>query len=391
MRSHLNLHFVLAVETQFEGNRPEHPGKMLRRLLDERGWSQDELADVIGCRRQTVSAIVAGKSGVTADMAVSLGTAFGNDPAEWLRLDSAYQLSLVNTDKADIGLRAKMYQMAPIRDMQKRGWIDGTDDVIALRGELERFFGCSIEEGINFPIAPRKSDPLAAMSAAERAWVFKAKEMAGNFPLAAEFFPDKLHSAEKKIRQLAAFPKEVRHLSQMLAYYGIRFVIIEPLPGARIDGAAFWLDEYSPVIAISARWDRIDAFWFTVIHEFMHIKNGDASFDVNLLEESDNGVVAVVSSDDECERQANQLAAELLVPQDQLAEFIKRVSPLYAATRIIQFAHRIRMHPGIIVGQLQHRGELRYSAHRDLLVKIRTMATNTALTDGWGHTMSPSA
>lgn len=380
------------METPFPGSRPEHPGKMLRRMLDERRWSQDELADVIGCRRQTVSAIVAGRSGVTADMAVSLGTAFGNDPAEWLRWDSAYQLSLVDADKADIGLRAKMYEMAPIRDMQKRGWIDGTDNVAALRGELERFFGGSIYEGIKFPVAPRKSDPLDAMNAAERAWVFKAKEMAGNFPLAAEFFPERLSAAEKKLRQLAAFPKEVQHLPQILAYYGIRFVIIEPLPGARIDGAAFWLDECSPVIAISARWDRVDAFWFTVMHEFMHIKNGDAvSFDVNLLEESDKGIVAVVSPDDERERLANQRAADLLVPQDELAEFIKRVSPLYAATRIIQFAHRIRMHPGIIVGQLQHRGELRYSAHRDLLVKIRNMATNTALTDGWGHSMSPSA
>jgi HTH-type transcriptional regulator / antitoxin HigA len=374
-----------------EQNRPEHPGKMLRRLLDERRWSQDELADIIGCRRQTVSAIVAGKSGITAEMAVSLGTAFGNDPAEWLRRDAEYQLSLVQSDKSDVEQRAYFYGLAPIRDMQKRGWIKETDDLAAMRKELERFFGGPIDDGIKFPVAPRKSDPLTAMNAAERAWVFKAKEMAANFPLAAEFFPGKLAAAEKKLRQLAAFPKEAQHLSRMLAYYGIRFVIVEPLPGARIDGAAFWLDECSPVIAISARWDRIDAFWFTVIHEFIHIKNGDAaSFDVNLLQEADKGIVAVVESDDEAEQRANQQAAELLVPQAELNEFIARVSPLYAATRIIQFAHRIRMHPGIIVGQLQHRGELRYSAHRDLLVKVRTLATDTALTDGWGHSMSPS-
>jgi HTH-type transcriptional regulator / antitoxin HigA len=373
-----------------QGNAPEHPGKLLRRLLDERGWSQDELADIIGCRRQTVSAIVGGKSGITADMAVSLGTAFGNDPAEWLKRDAEYQLSLVESKKDDVGQRAHFYGIAPIRDMQKRGWIKESDDLDVLRSELERFFGGSIADGIKFQVAPRKSDALESMNAAERAWVFRAKEMAASFPLAAEFFPAKLAAAEKKLRQLAAFPKEAQHLSRMLAYYGIRFVIIEPLPGARIDGAAFWLDDCSPVIAVSARWDRIDAFWFTVIHEFIHIKNGDgASFDVNLLQEADKGIVAVTQSDDEAERRANQEAAELLVPQAELNEFIARVSPLYAATRIIQFAHRIRMHPGIIVGQLQHRGELRYSAHRDLLVKIRNLATDTALTDGWGHTMSP--
>jgi HTH-type transcriptional regulator/antitoxin HigA len=49
----------------------------------------------------------------------------------------------------------------------------------------------------------------------------------------------------------------------------------------------------------------------------------------------------------------------------------------------------VKMHPGIIVGQLQHRGEIGYSAHRDLLAKVRAIVTETSLTDGWGRTISP--
>jgi HTH-type transcriptional regulator/antitoxin HigA len=64
-----------------------------------------------------------------------------------------------------------------------------------------------------------------------------------------------------------------------------------------------------------------------------------------------------------------------------------RVSPLYSKTRIIQFAHTIQIHPGIIVGQLQYRGEIGYSANREMLVKIRDIVIDSALTDGWGRSV----
>ena len=78
------------------------------------------------------------------------------------------------------------------------------------------------------------------------------------------------------LRELAAYPKEARHLPALFAEFGIRFVVVEALPGAKIDGAAFWLNETSPVIAVSVRFDRVDNFWFTVMHEFTHVRYGDA-------------------------------------------------------------------------------------------------------------------
>ena len=359
-------------------------------MLSGKGWTQDTLATITGHRRQTISDVVAGRSGISPDMAVRLAAALGNEPADWLRWDSAYQLSLVATDSSAVERRARLHEIAPIRDMQKRGWIKETKDLDELEAELERFFGGSLAEGVRFPVATRRTDPLKDLNPAEKAWCFRARQLVAGFPLTAVFDASRLDAAETKLRKLAAYPKEVLRLPQMLAYYGIRFVVVEPLTSAKIDGATFWIDD-SPVIAVSARWDRIDALWFTVIHEFMHIKNGDAySVDVNLLQEADSGLVVVVISEKGSERRVNEQAAELLVPQAELESFIRRVSPMYAATRIIQFAHRVKMHPGIIVGQLQHRRELNYSAHRDLLVKIRALVTETALTDGWGHSMSPS-
>ena len=268
--------------------------------------------------------------------------------------------------------------------MQKRGWIRETSTAATLTDALAHFF----RDGEAFEVALRRSDTARALSPPERAWLCRARQLAASSVFVAEFDSKRLPAAQKKLRQLAAYAKEIERLSEILAYYGIRFVVVEPLRGARIDGAAFWLGE-SPTIAVSARWDRIDALWFTVMHEFMHIKNGDVgSLDVNLVREGENGM-SVADSEDVAEQRANKEAANALVPKAELDSFIGRTSPLYASVRIVQFAHRIKMHPGIIVGQLQHLGELRYSSHRAFLVKLRKYLVETALTDGWGRSFSP--
>lgn len=367
----------------------EHPGQMLKSKMADKDWTMEELEDVTATSRQNLSLIMSGKRSVTPDMAVRFAAAFGNTPADWLRWQTEHQLSLVETDAESVANRSRLYTLAPVREMQKRGWIKPTKTDADLESELQLFFGKSLSDGIAFPVATLRSDPLEDLSPTEKAWCFRARQLAEASVFTSHFEPNRIIAAEKKLRQLAAYPKEIERLNEMLAYFGIRFVVVEPLPGSRIDGAAFWIGE-SPAIAISLRWDRIDAFWFTLMHEFMHIKNGDAySFDVNLVTEGDHGI-AITVSENAAEQRANEQAAEALVPQGELDSFIGRTAPLYASERIIQFAHRIKMHPGIIVGQLQHRRELRYSSHRDFLVKIRKYVTETALTDGFGRTFAPN-
>src|SRR6202012_169460 len=90
-----------------------------------------------------------------------------------------------------------------------------------------------------------------------------------------------------RIRALADSPEKASQLPKILAELGVRLVVIEPLPRSLIDGAAFWMDEQSPVIAISLRYDRIDWFWFTLAHECAHILNGhEESLDNDLVGEA---------------------------------------------------------------------------------------------------------
>jgi HTH-type transcriptional regulator / antitoxin HigA len=356
-------------------------------MLEEKGWTQDELAVVIGRRRQTVTEITSGKSGITPEMAVALSAVFGNPAEEWLKWDAAYRLSSVdNASAVSVQELAQLYGLAPIRDMQKRGWLSPNPTTVELREELRAFFG-SLEPELPFPIAMRRTMTLPHLNVAEKAWCFRARQLAGSIAV-PPFSSKRLNVIEKRLRELAAYPKEARHVSNVLTENGIQFLVIEPLPGARIDGAAFWLNE-TPVIAVSVRFDRIDAFWHTLMHEFAHIRNTDPlSVDTDLVGDGLR-VGALHLAEDDAERRANEQAASSLVPQNEIESFIRRVGPFYSRARINQFAHKIKIHPGIIVGQLQHRGEVGYSALRETLVKVRQPVIATALTDGWKQTISP--
>jgi HTH-type transcriptional regulator / antitoxin HigA len=368
--------------------RPQHPGKMLRQMMEERGWSPDELASITGLSGSMIYSILSYKSNIGPDTALKLSGAFGIPAEEWLKADNLYRLSIAETNIAPIEKLARLYKLAPIREMQKREWIKATDDVTELESELKRFFGVdSFEDDLAFSVAAYRTVTLPFLNAAEKAWCFRARQMAKALP-ATSFSRDRMDSAEKKLRAMAAYPKEARHLANLLAEYGVRFVVIEPLPGVKIDGAAFWLTESSPVIALSVRFDRIDAFWFTFMHEWAHIRNGDAlSVDIDLID----GIIgiAVLLVEDEAERRANDQAAASLIPSAELESFIRRVGPLYSKERIVQFAHKVKIHPGIIVGQLQYRNEIGFSANREMLAKVRSSVIETALTDGWNRVITP--
>ena len=368
----------------------EHPGRILQRMLEKKGWTQDELAAITGKTRQTISLLVSGKSGITPDMAIVLAAAFQNAPNDWLQWDANYRLSCASGNAAaDIQQKARFYELAPIRDMEKRGWIPETKSVPELERALKHFFQTeSFDEEPTFPVAMRRPERLRYLSPPARAWLFRARQLASAIKVTRAFEHGRLRQLEQKLRVLAAYPKEAAKLPEVFAEYGIRFVVVEPLPNGTMDGAAFWLDENSPVIAVSVRYDRMDIFWFTVMHEFAHVRNGDGlAVDTELIAETAKETPTLLR--EEQETRANTEAAAALVSPDELDSFIRRVGPLYSKVRIVQFAHRIKIHPSIIIGQLQHRGELSPRTNKEMLPKIRNVITATALTDGWGRTISP--
>lgn len=362
------------------------PGEFIREELEARGWTQTDLADILGRPFQLVNDLIAGKRAITPETAKGLGDAFGTGAALWLNMESAYQLNRVKNADPDVAKRAKLYALAPIKDMTKRGWIEFSSTVEVLEKQVCEFFKINtLEEEPRFlPHAARKSTPYADMSPGQRAWLFRAMHLAPAVHV-SPFSDLAFEQGLAKLRTILPNTEDVRQVPRILADMGVKFIIIEPLPQTRIDGVCFWLDEQSPVIVLSLRYDRIDSFWFSLFHELGHLKNrdglrGNGQIDTDLV-----GEEAIRTEEKpEFERKADEFAANFLIPSKELESFIIRTKPLYAASRIAGFAKRLKVHPGIVVGQLHRRGEFSYSNHRKMLDKVRQTISASALTDGWG-------
>ena len=356
------------------------PGDFIRDELDARGWTQGDLAQIMGRPLRLVNELVAGKKQITPDTARGLAKAFGDDDAlYWMNLDSAYRLSQTKPADESVGRRAKLYSLFPVRELMKRNWIETSDNLDVTEHRVCRFFRISnIDEKPSFAHAA-KAAQYDERTSLQYAWLFRAKELAESVH-SAPYSEKKLRLALAQLRILLVAPEEIRQVPQILADAGVRFVIVEFVPGAKIDGAAFWLDNDVPVIALSLRFDRISNFWFVLRHEIEHVLRRDGTtIDVELTERIQRKENLPVE-----ETRANDAAANFVVPADELESFILRVRPLYSEKRIMLFAKRIGVHPGLVVGRLQFREEVPYTHFHKYLVKIREIVTQTALTDGWG-------
>jgi HTH-type transcriptional regulator/antitoxin HigA len=365
------------------------PGEFIREELEARNWSQIELAEIIGRQPNVISELIMGKRSITPETAKALGEAFGTSPQYWMNLESIYQLwHAKDTDNA-IARRSHLYQLAPIKEMVKRHWIEPSENIDVLEKRVMRFFEIrKINEPIKFDCAARRGTQEILPS--HKAWFFRARQLA--YAVHAKTFSEHaFKNGLSQLKNLLASVPEVRHVPKILSEAGIRFLILEHLPQTRIDGVTFWLNNKSPVIVLSLRYDRIDSFWYTLAHELGHVKRRDGLkynmiLDTDLVGDKDCYLEQMANIKN-AEEEANYFATEFLVTHQALDNFISRVHPLYGKQKILNFANRLKVHPGIVVGQLQFRKEIPWLAYRQLLDKVRYILIQSALTDGWDQTI----
>lgn len=358
------------------------PGDFIREELEARGWTQGDLAEIMGKSARLVNEVIAGKRSITPETAQGLGKAFGTSAQFWMNLDSGYQLSKVRGQGEDVSRRARLYELFPVKDMVRRGWIEPTQSVEVLETRFQRFFEVEdLTERPAFPFAARKAAKANLESPALIAWLFRTRQLAMDLD-ASSYSREALESAVLDLREWMARAEDIERVPERLALAGVRLVVVEAFPGMKVDGVCYWLDKGSPVVALSLRLDRIDNFWFVLLHELRHVANEDG-----MVVDENMGAGPVDETEDtrpECERKADSEAAAVILPEGELNAFIQDVFPSISERRILAFAETHRLHPGLVVGQLQHRKAVPYSHHRKHLVKIREQVAGVARTDGWG-------
>lgn len=347
--------------------RPITPGEIIKEELDSRGWTQGDFAEITGKPLQAINEIIAGKKAITPETAVLFSEAFGTSPEFWLNLEASYRLDLLYQEKHKARLvsrRAKLYSRAPVKELIKRGWIKAAKSIDQLELEVCSFLGIPnpdtpVTVGVNF----RKSQVGTIDNPALMAWVKKAEIEAKKISCAA-FELAKLKQAMKGLNVLSSNDDDVRHIPEKLRELGIRLVFVSHLPQTRVDGAAFWLNKKSPVVALSLRMDRVDNFWFTLMHELVHIletsKDNVRYVDSNIIE-----------PESEAEKGINQVAGDLLIPADRFRDFVNRTKPYFSRSAVVSFAQGLDIHPAIVVGRLQYENLIPYTNLRNLISKVK--------------------
>lgn len=359
-----------------------HPGEYIKEELDERGLSQRDLAYILDVSEQTISKIIAGKSGVTPEMAKALGAAFDVHPDLFSNLQRSFDMSRAPEPDPGVSQRARLSSAYPVREMILRGWLKDTA-ADELEKQMAAFFEVSAANDIPHLSHAAKKTRYDEVLPEQLAWLFRVRQIARGIAI-KPYSEKKLREALPQLHSLISEPEEARHVPILLADCGVRFAMVEALPKARVDGVCFWLDKQSPVIGMSFFYDRIDNFWFVLRHEIEHVLNRDgqdeAVIDVE-LQGAGGGDGEDLPPE---ERRANRAAAEFCIPKDKIDSFIIRKAPFFSERDVLGFAKRTGVHPGIVVGQIQKRTE-RWDLLRKYLVKVRHHVMPSAIADGWGQ------
>ena len=316
--------------------------------MDQTGMTPRDLVPVVGSRAK-VSEVLSGKRAITMSMARALHQHLG------ISADVLLQQSGAAFDSTFDDLNPRRF---PLKAMAKRGWVpnapDRTDNAEELiTGLIERAGGREVAVD---PLC--RKNPYRRINAktdeyALKAWCWQVMATANDHPMAVAYKPGTVtRDFLRQVARLSPLEDGPRRAKDFLASRGIAFEVVPHLPRTHLDGAALRLATDRPVIGLTLRYDRIDDFWFCLLHELAHVGlhlDGDeaAFFDDHSLRNVENG-----GQQDPKEVQADESAEEALIPEAAWKGSIVRGSPTGMA--VISLAHEIGVHPAIVAGRVRH-------------------------------------
>lgn len=326
------------------------PGETLQEILDERGMSQVKLAERTGRPIKTISEIINAKAAITTGTALQLEKVLGVPARFWINRERNYQEWLAReAERAELKKHISWMEKFPIREMVRLGWIKKFDDSVTQLVEMLHFFSIASPDqwtsvwekaAVNF----RRSPAYAADPHIASVWL-RQGELEAQQIQCALYDANKFRAALSEIRSLTTrTPEEfVPDITRLCAKAGVAVVFIHELPRLRTSGATRWLTPTKALIQLSLLYKRDDQLWFTFFHEAGHILH-HGKRDVFLEGKGVEG---------DKEDEANRFAADVLIPPSEYRSFNPRRDYLSEAD-VLEFAKKIGIAPGIVIGRLQH-------------------------------------
>ena len=370
---------VSAYEDEHHAIDAPDPAEAIRFRMEQAGLRQKDLVPFIGTASR-VSEVLKGKRPLTVDMirrlheglGIPLRSLLGIRRGSWTR-DAAASASGIASVVAPEEL-IELAKHAPVGEMAKRGWFDGFKGTPAKARRrsielLAAFFADA--RGAGSPCFLRSAGGQARnpTAATLSVWHRQVVRVADRVRL-GEFDPASITSAfARRVAGLSDLPDGPNLAAEVLGRHGIALVVVQHLPGSRIDGAATRRTDGRPVIALTLRHRRVDHFWFTLLHELGHVamhldasggKDGPAPILDEFGTEGGREGRRDGSTDAKTarrEREADEFAQAALIPDgDWRAARLARLSELRgdaAVAAVHALARKVGVHPAVVAGRVR--------------------------------------
>jgi HTH-type transcriptional regulator / antitoxin HigA len=336
--------------------------------MEEQGLRQVDLAPLLGGSRSRVSEILSRKRPLSVAMIRSISAGLGI-PYQVLLSE---QNTGSNSRKAMTTEEKEEWDKFPIKEMVRRGWInlDLTSKINSLAKEttenILKTFLTQIYENDVVPAHFRRTFRGNASTDEKSfystlAWSARVLQRAKqSLKVYKRFDPSELNGEFfVEIARLSRLVDGPRKVGDILAEKGIALVIEPKLPNTLLDGAAMLSKNGLPVIGMTLRYDRVDYFWFTLLHELAHIWKHIDSSDETFIDRVENTLQHSV-----IEKEADRIARDALIPRAVWKRSSAYLNP--SPESIEKLAEQLSINPAIIVGRLQKDYE-NYSMFRDML------------------------
>jgi HTH-type transcriptional regulator/antitoxin HigA len=325
------------------------PVEAIRFRMEQAGLEPRDLEPYIGGRSK-VSEVLSGKQPLTLPMIRALHAHLGI-PAEVLVADTSSASSTTDTSSLDWG-------RFPINEMAKRGWIR---TVASTKAKAEDLIGELIASAGGMKAVPmplcRRNDAMRQNAKTDTyallAWCLKALAASRDQKLSGTYKTGSITlDVLTKLSKLSAHEDGPKRARDALSNLGVHLVCVSHLPKTYLDGAALRsVEGGTPIVALTLRYDRIDNFWFSLLHELAHVGrhfNGatEAFVDDFSLREAPS------RHEDPRENEADEWAEEALISRDLWATAGLTSHASYSG--IIAFSQRIGVHPAIVAGRVRH-------------------------------------
>ena len=335
-----DIHFPIA---------PSDPIDAIEFHLDQKGMSPRDLAPIIGSPAK-VSEVLARKRPITMPMARALHQHLGI-PAEVLLKDP-------KITREDDQQRME-WSRFPLRAMVKLEWVPNVPN---LKEHAEQLVSRLMDRagGREFAARPmyRKNDHRRVNAKTDdyalRAWCWevmaRGRERGSNVAYRpGTVTPDFLRS----VAELSMSEDGPRQARDYLAQHGIGFQYVPHLPRTHLDGAALRSQDGRPVVGMTLRYDRIDNFWFTLLHELAHVSlhlDGDAE-DEGFVDDHSLRDIGTTGEGDNKENVADQMAQDALIPPDvwRDGDVLEHPNPM----AVVGLGWEAGVHPAIVAGRVR--------------------------------------